>query len=227
MHLSRFKDIHKNEKMVIVANGPSLNKTDFSLIRSCSCIGLNKIFLGFRKFNFYPRYYIAVNGKVINQSNQEIRAMNCIKFLGDRGNKNTIEADALTYIINTANPPARFSTNVAKGIHEGSTVTHAALQIAYYMGAKSVILVGLDHRYEYTGNPHETKTIDGEDTNHFCPDYFGYGQTWDNPALAESEKSFAVARKAFEGDGRRIFDCTIDGNCSIFEKRSLEEALEL
>ena len=149
--LLRFRDTHKNEKIVVVANGPSLNRTDFSLIRNHTCIGLNKIFLGFKKFSFYPRYYVAVNEKVIAQSEVQIRSMNCVKFLGDRGNKNIVSEDALTYVVNTSNPPARFSTDLTEGVHEGDTVTYAALQIAYFLGAKEVILVGLDHKYEFTG----------------------------------------------------------------------------
>lgn len=223
--LSRFKDIHKDEKIVIIANGPSLNKTDFSLLRNHVCIGLNKIFLGFKAFRFYPRYYIAVNAKVISQSQRQIRAMNCIKFLGDRGNQGTLEENALMYIINTSKPPSRFSTDFAQGIHEGSTVTYAALQLAYYMGAKEVVLVGLDHRYEYAGAPHEEKVMKGADKNHFSDRYFGYGQTWDNPSLKDSEASFAIARKMFERDERRILDCTVNGSCLIFEKASLEDAL--
>lgn len=223
--LLRFKNIHQGEKIVIVANGPSLNKTDFSLVRNHICIGLNKIFLGFKTFHFYPRYYVAVNAKVIAQSKESIHAMNCVKFLGDRGNENIFEENALTYLVNTSNPPTRFSSNLAEGIHEGDTVTYAALQVAYFMGVKEVILIGLDHQYEFTGKPHEEKTMTGADVNHFSPDYFGYGQTWDNPSLEGSEHSFRIAKEMFESDGRRIVDCTIGGNCSVFEKAPLSDAL--
>ena len=52
--LQRFRDCHRGERLVLVCNGPSLNQTDFSLIRREVSMGLNKIFLGFRRLRFYP-----------------------------------------------------------------------------------------------------------------------------------------------------------------------------
>jgi hypothetical protein len=124
----------------------------------------------------------------------------------------------LTYHIETQNPPARFSHNIAQGVHEGWTVTYVALQIAYYLGFKEVVIIGLDHRYEYTGAPNEARTLHGPDPNHFSPDYFGHGQAWDNPDLAHSEESYRIARDEFEKEGRCIIDATLDGACTIFEK---------
>src|SRR3546814_12759768 len=92
------------------------------------------------------------------------------------------------------------------GVHEGWTVTYAALQVAYYLGFKEVILIGMDHRYEYTGDPNQTQVLDGPDLTHFSSDYFGHGQHWDNPDLAHSEESYRIARAESERDGRRIID---------------------
>src|SRR3546814_19891707 len=92
------------------------------------------------------------------------------------------------------------------------------LQVAYYLGFKEVILIGMDHRYEYTGDPNQTQVLDGPDLNHFSSDYFGHGQHWDNPDLAHSEESYRIARAEYERDGRRILDATLDGACDIFEK---------
>jgi hypothetical protein len=208
---------HTNERAVLVANGPSLNGMKLDFLRSECVIGMNKIFLGFRKFRFYPRYYIAVNRKVIEQSVEQIRGMNCVKFISCRA-AHLIPQSAMTYHIETQSPPARFCHDIYRGIHEGWTVTYAAFQIAYYLGFKEIIVIGMDHRYDYSGPPNEACRLDGPDPNHFSPDYFGNGQTWDNPDLAHSEESYRIARVEFEKDGRRIIDATLNGACSIFEK---------
>jgi hypothetical protein len=222
--LSRLKDRHAGQRLILVANGPSLNRMDLTLLRGEITLGLNKIFLGFSQFGFYPRYYVAVNEKVIQQSADRIRAMNCVKFIAARS-AHLVPEDALTYHISTMSPPARFCTDVAQGVHEGWTVTYVALQIAYFMGFNSVIIVGLDHRYRYTGVPNEAGVLNGPDPNHFSPEYFGFGQTWDNPDLARAEESFHIARERFEAAGRRIFDATVGGACTVFEKGSLEVLL--
>ncbi len=212
------RDRHRGARCVLVANGPSLNRMDLSFLRHELAIGLNKIFLGLRSFNFYPRYYVAVNPKVVEQSQVEIRQLNCVKFIGRTAAAGRIEEDALTYLVDTASPPARFSRDPAQGVHEGWSVTHVALQLAHFLGFSEVVLIGLDHRYQFSGAANETRILEGPDPNHFSEAYFGHGQQWDNPDLVRAEESFRVARAEFERDGRRILDATLDGACAVFEK---------
>jgi len=222
--LERFCDCHRGERLVLVCNGPSLNQTDFSLIRKEKSMGMNKIFLGFKRFRFYPLYYVAINRRVIEQSVAEIRSLNCIRFLGNLGIGAPLVESALTYSIRSS-PEQRFHKNLHAGFFEGYTVTFAALQIAFYMGFRVVVIVGMDHRYAYEGRPNEPRRLQGADPNHFDTGYFS-GYTWDGPDLANSERFYAMARDAFEGEGRQIIDCTVGGACTMFEKGCLEEVLK-
>lgn len=213
---------HDGGRCVVVANGPSLNRMDLSFLRSEISIGMNKIFLGFKEFGFYPKYYVSINRKVLQQAAGEIRKLNCVKILSDRCAAE-IPEDALTYHVNTRAAPARFCHDISQGIHEGWTVTYAALQVARYLGFSEVVLIGLDHRYEYNGAPNQSQRLEGPDPNHFSPDYFGGGQDWDNPDLARSEVSYRIAKAEYEAEGRRILDATVDGACTIFEKVDYKE----
>lgn len=216
--LPRMRGRHRGESCVLVANGPSLNRMDLRFLRSWTVIGLNKIFLGFAKFSFYPRYYVAVNPKVIDQSASQIRSLNCTKFIDDRVFATGVLAvNALTIPINEQ-VDRPFSADLTCGYHQGATVTHAALQVAYHLGFSQVILIGLDHRYSFDGRPGEAKVMKRADPNHFSHDYFARGQSWDNPELEKSEFHYRAAREAFEADGRRIIDATLEGACTIFEK---------
>jgi hypothetical protein len=215
--LPMLKNRHAGERCILVANGPSLNRMDLSPLRRETVIGLNKIYLGLQRFGFYPRYYVAVNRIVIEQAADTIRGLNCVKFISDRAD-GLLAEDALTHRINTTRAPHRFCHDIGQGVHEGWTVTYAALQIAYYLGFSEVVLIGMDHRFTYNGDPNQAQRLDGPDPNHFSPDYFGHGQQWNNPDLAHSEESYRIARTEFERDGRRIIDATVDGACTIFEK---------
>lgn len=215
--LMLLKDRHPKQRVVLVANGPSLNSMELDFLRQEIVIGMNKIFLGLKKFRFYPRYYIAVNRKVIEQSALQIRSLNCVKIISKRG-IDLIPEDALTYHIETRNASERFCHDLTQGLHEGWTVTYAALQLAYFLGFTTVVIIGMDHRYEYTGIPNQSNLLDGPDPNHFSPEYFGFGQHWDTPDLARSEESYKIARTEYEKDGRRIIDATPGGACTVFEK---------
>ncbi|MBR9865382.1 MAG: DUF115 domain-containing protein [Rhodobacteraceae bacterium] len=221
--LPRFKNRHPGETCVLVCNGPSLNRMDLEPLKHQTVIGLNKIHLGLEGFGFYPQYLVAVNEKVIHQATREIKAMNCVKFIGNKGAQH-VPADALTYHINTKSPPARFCRDISAGIREGGTVTYAALQIAYYMGFARVVIIGMDHRFDFSGKPHEARHMEGPDVNHFSPAYFS-GQTWDNPDLQRSEESYRIARDIFAAEGREIIDATLGGACDVFTKQALGDVL--
>ena len=214
--LARFHGIHRGEACVLVGNGPSLNRMDLGFLRDHTVIGLNKIHLGLDRFGFQPRYLVAVNARVVEQAGAAIAALPAIKFIGARAARHLPEA-ADIFHVPVLKPPVTFSTDICTGIREGGTVTHAALQIAYYMGFAEVVIIGMDHRFSYEGAPHEAREMTGPDPNHFSPEYFR-GQVWDNPDLLRSEASYAAARQAFEASGRRIVDATLEGACTVFEK---------
>ena len=106
-------------------------------------------------------------------------------------------------------------------------MTYAALQIAYYLGFQRVIIIGMDHSFEYEGKPNENKLMKGADKNHFVENYFGFGQKWDNPDLQKSEESYRIARDVYEQSGREIFDATVDGKCEIFKKVDYREIFNI
>jgi hypothetical protein len=221
--LARFRDLHRGERVVLVCNGPSLNGMDLSALRRETVIGLNKIHLGLARFRFHPRYVVAVNPLVVEQAQAALAGLSAIRFIGARAAEYLPE-DAFTHHVPMLDPPVVFSRDLTQGLREGGTVTHAALQVAWWMGFAEVVIIGMDHRFSFTGPPHEANLLAGPDPNHFSPDYFA-GQTWNNPDLALSEASYAEARRIFEADGRRIIDATTGGDCQVFEKADFRKVI--
>lgn len=223
--LERFRNRHQGERAILLCNGPSLNKVDFKAIRGERLFGTNKIYLGFNQFRLYPTYYVAINKMVIEQAAEDIRKLKCVNFIPPlEGLLSGLSETVYTHWIKADLNPLGFSTDLCNGVHQGWTVTHVALQIAYFMGFHIVAIVGMDHRYEFKGQPNELHHMAGPDPNHFTADYF-MNSYWNNPALAEAENSYRLARTIYEADGRSIIDCTIDGACDVFKKGSLEEVL--
>ena len=112
----------------------------------------------------------------------------------------------------------QFCTDLAEGYGKGGTVTYAAVQIAYYMGFDTIILIGVDHSFTTKGKPHSEVVSEGDDPNHFDPQYFGKGVRWQLPDLERSELAYQTAKNHFEQAGRKIVDATIGGNLDVFEK---------
>ena len=208
---------HRGERAFIIGNGPSLNRTDLSKLKGEITFGLNRFYLKFADLGFSTTYLVSVNVLVIEQCATELAEAACPKFISWRGKDHVPFTDDMVFL-----RPARdvdFSTDpVTHGTVEGATVTYVAMQLAYWMGIREVVLIGVDHSFATKGTPHEEIVSEGDDPNHFDPRYFGKGFRWQLPDLDTSEQSFAVARGIYEADGRRILDATMGGKLQVFPK---------
>ena len=212
---------HVGDRCFIIGNGPSLKETDLSLLKYEFSFGLNRIFLAFEERSFQPTYLVAVNRLVIEQSFTEINNLDMPKFL-NWDFRNYIRFDKNTILLRPINH-IPFSTDLTTGVRVGSTVTYVAMQLAFYMGFKQVILIGVDHSFETKGPPNKEVVTTDIDPNHFSPDYFGKGFRWNLPDLAGSEEFYQIAKTMFEKDGREIIDATIGGKLEIFNKIDYNE----
>jgi len=218
-HLAGFKNIHQGDRCFVVANGPSLRITDLNLLANEIAFGLNRIYLVFDETNFRPSYYVTVNELILEQFSGDIKRLSMPKFL-NWNRRSYYENNENTYFIKSKMVVNDFfQYDITRPLVVGATVTFVALQIAYYMGFREVILAGLDHNYVEKGQPSEMETRTTEqDQSHFHPQYFPKGSKWQFPDLLRSEIDFSLARKAFEADGRKILDATINGKCPVFER---------
>ena len=220
--IETFKNKHQGERCVIIGNGPSLNKMDLSFLKHEICFGLNRIYLGFEKWGFVPNYYVSVNKFVIEQSADEILKLPCTKFVSVAGLP-YLSSQKDLILINSVSWKDYFSTNPREGLCIGSTVTYVTLQLAYYMGFKTAILIGVDHNFETKGTPHKLIVSQGEDPNHFHPEYFGKGVKWQLPDLEGSERMYKLADAYFKANGGQVIDATFEGYCPIFEKENYQK----
>jgi hypothetical protein len=215
--LAAYKDKHQGQRAFIIGNGPSLRDTDTSRLQNEFTFGMNRIYLAFPEWGFPTSYFVSVNDLVVEQSAAEISAQAMPKFLTWRARRYIDKSESTIFLHTTYERP-KFATDVRGRVWEGATVTYVALQLAYYMGFDPVILIGVDHSFTSQGQPNTTVVSQGEDPDHFHAGYFGKGFRWQLPDLETSEVGYAMARKAFEADGRRVLDATVGGQLQVFDK---------
>jgi hypothetical protein len=223
-HIERLRDRHRGHRCVLMGNGPSLARMDLAPLKDEITFGLNRIYLLFDHLPFTPTYYVAVNELVLAQFVDEIRALPIPKFLNWNQRRHFAPGDPDTCFLKTRLGLAdAFGRDLTKPLSSGGTVTYVALQVAYYLGFDEVILIGVDHNFADKGTPNKTEVrTQARDDNHFHPNYFPKGVKWQLPDLMRSEMAYALAREAFEQDGRRILDATVGGQCPAFEKVSFD-----
>lgn len=224
--LKQYKDKHKGEACIIIGNGPSLRNTPRDLLEAFTSFGANKIFLlqeidGYE--GFVPDYYTIIDIDMLHDCTQQLAngykpgAMFLPRGVPVSGaHQMTLAAEH------------DFSRDISKKVVMGGTVTYANLQIAYYMGFKEAFLVGVDHSYEkYNGRPGTKFIAEGDDPDHFHPNYFKEGRmynTWERDGM---EKMYRLARRVWESDGRKIINLTPGTMLENIPRADMEAVLDV
>lgn len=212
------------KEVVLLCNGPSLNKVDFSKIR-LPLIGLNKIFLKTNIHN-HLTFVISVNKYVIRQMAKNKYARELHRkipiFIPSHRFINKIFLRKALFI-NLSNKNDFVDKSMIFGV--GSTVTYVALQILFKLNVSKVYIIGMDHNFNQTGRSNETQTLKGNDLNHFDPNYFK-NMKWQLADLENSENSYAIAQKLFTESNKKIVNV---GNSKYngWEKITLSEFYKL
>jgi hypothetical protein len=214
------------KRCFIIGNGPSLRQMDLTLLRDEVTFGLNRIYLAFPELGFTTTYLVSVNELVLEQCQQEMRALALPKFITWRarrwfqgGSSDGSRGKSPTLFLDTDyTGPEDFAARLDGRIFEGFTVTYVALQLAFLMGFQEAVLIGVDHNFQTKGPANATVVSSGADPNHFSPQYFGQGFRWQLPDLEGSERAYRLARRAYENDGRRVLDATVGGKLTVFPR---------
>jgi hypothetical protein len=215
--IRRMRDSHKEQRCFIIGNGPSLRKTDLSKLQNEFTIGMNRFYLAFPEIGFQTSYYLCINDLVIEQCAADIQALKMPRFIAWRSHK-YLRPEKDLYFMYTTYTGAKFAHNIAGRLWEGATVTYSALQLAFFLGFETVILIGVDHSFTTQGKPNTTVISQGDDPNHFSPSYFGKGFRWQLPDLQTSEVSYTMAREEYKRAGRQVLDATVEGKLTVFPK---------
>lgn len=225
--LTALKDVHRGERCFIIGNGPSLKHTDLSCLRHEYTFGMNRIYLLFPELGFTTTYYLSVNNLVIEQCAEDILALPVPKFLSWRARglinpalvtSGGFSTDRRLIFLHTTYTGPKFAQDARQRMWEGATVTYITLQLAFHMGFRQVILIGVDHNFKTSGQPNTTVVSQGDDPDHFDSNYFGKGFRWQLPDLETSEQAYRMASLAYHDAGREVIDATVGGKLTVFPK---------
>ncbi len=210
-------------KCVVIGNGPSLKKHDFSYIRDKFLIGSNYIFLLEKTIGRLPDIISITNYLVLEQRLEDVLKLNTnivvplymYDKIGRRSN---------VYYLNIHHN-FEFSSEIELSASTRATVTFFNLQLAYSLGFKECYLIGVDNSY-IQPTKREGKVIvqESDDGNHFDPNYFK-GLKWQSADTDMMAEVYRLVKKAFIRSGRQIFNAGIGGALEVFERVDYSNAL--
>jgi hypothetical protein len=220
--LVKFKDIHKGETAVVLGNGPSLKLSDIQKLRQYKFFGSNQIY----RLPFIPDYYSIVDKEMLDA---------CLPLPMQVTSNSTmfLRAEAKVERNNPIYPivGAGFSRNIDNFVIMGGTVTYVLIQLAYYMGFTTLLLLGVDHHYPKaeTVTPGDFFVAGESDPDHFQPSdgepYFRAGIRYNAPELERTTVTYNWAKEFFKVEGRKIYNLTPNSKLDVFEKMSVDQWL--
>lgn len=213
-----------SDTCIIVGNGPSLNRTDMSLLDNTDVFASNFAHL---KEDLFARttYLSVVNNLVAEQGAAIFNEIDSVtKFAPWWLSYCLAPSDSMLFLPAIGHP--EFSTDLMKNVSWRHTVSFFSMQLAYGLGYRKVAMIGFDHSYRQDTKFVEGETIDqqGDDDNHFDPNYFKAKQ-WHAADVDNMEAMYRLADAAFRQDGREIYNCTDGGHLEIFPRKPLAELL--
>jgi len=182
----KYKDLHKGERVFLIANGPSLANTNLNLLKNENTIAMNRISLIYDKNpEWKPTYYLfsstnvrhpewgrAWTGSVRNA----VKESDTTSFIAKMFKPTIDSNDDYPHInwfdsMSERKPPMDgrisetcFSTDIVERIDKTGTTMNLALQLTYHMGFSEVVIVGAD--LGWTGDRGSES-----DPNHFDKSY--------------------------------------------------------
>lgn len=131
------KNRHEGEAVAVLATGPSIGKTDLALLEGITTIGVNLIV---EKFD--PDYLVWVDSWVRDDHIDLINRSRAKRVCHSRA---ALPVKCIRF--ETYNPgpfDPVISDELDEGLYIGKTVTCAAINLAFIMGARAIIICGLD-----------------------------------------------------------------------------------
>jgi hypothetical protein len=232
--LRALKAARKGRRCFIIGNGPSLSRTDLSLLKGEATFASNGFYLKMGELDWAPTYYV-VEDHLVGEDRAD--ALNALS-----GSTKLFPA-TLAYALSPTpdtiyfdHQPRKsypdgfdFSFDADQLTYGGGTVTFTCMQLAAYLGFQEIYLIGVDADYAIPADaalsgPGTVKVIDmpSDDPNHFHPDYFGKGKRWHEPNVAVMLGAYVEARRATEARGISIVNATIGGKLEVFPRINYE-----
>ncbi len=215
--LKSINNKYAGKRCFVIANGPSLNKIDFNLLKDEYTFGMNRVYLMKEQNGFMPTFIACMDkDRVIKPFCDDLNNLgipsfypfSCRKYFSKRENQ---------YFT-----PGRFSsefqTDATRPLGNGKTVTYNVIQLAFCMGFQDVYIIGKDHSFNTTAPVGKGIEIKDKDENHFIKNYLLPGQKFDVPDWKTEEYAYQISREAFEKAGRVIKNATVGGKLEIFER---------
>ncbi len=236
--LLSYKDKHKGERCFLIGNGPSLKPEDLELLKGETCFGCNMIHKIFDQTSWRPTYMCAIDKELIYHLYPLFEKDFPYPLFVNKASYNRMQyfPENIAYVQNISLPKYKVRNNMlAYYIPSKATVMSFMLELAMYMGFTEICLLGVDCTSTFAGKGHFIKNYMSEEDHKKEFEKIRKRLGMPNITVEEmgqyyyeiSVYAYGVIEEFSRKHGVRVYNCTRGGALEKFERKSLEEVLDL
>ena len=213
-----------------MGNGPSLSSRDLEFLSEIPAIASNKIFLLYERTQWRPVLY-TINDpllafKLRRYGFQEVPLILCGNTIRPMlSARHAISWRSVPFNrLRQKQETCDFLPSPMTGIFAACTITGVNIQLALWLGAKTIYLIGCDHFYkEELVDKIGAKLVHGTTNNHFHPKYRSPGEVVNNAAIDKMDRDYAIVGEMARRMGARVINISRNTTLETFERNSVEE----
>lgn len=153
-----FKDKYYGKRCFIIGGAPSLNEMDLSMLNDEYTFIVNRGYL-LKKLNLNrSTFHVSTDYGFDKEFKDEIDTNFSKYYISLKNSKHSVKENSIKISAKSwslENKGKFFEKDAARKLYLGQTVISGVLQLAYYMGFKEIIFIGVDLSFE------------GKDSDHF------------------------------------------------------------
>lgn len=226
-------DQHSGQKdWLVVCNGPSLKKEDLESLSHLPSIASNKISLLFDKTSWRPTLYSICDALLIFKLQKEHYegfpqvlcpdyTYSMVRSRNKVGWKTYDRKRSDHFLSSTQN----VHDPIEVGFFRPNTVTVSQIQLAMWLGAKNIYVIGCDHSYAEERHLHSAKLNHGSVSNHFDPRYRLKGEIVNSAAIEKMESDYMFIEQLAKERNVNIKNISRKTALSTFELSSVEKTI--
>ena len=219
---------YDGQSCIIVATGPSLKYEDLDVLEKSGIMSfsMNSIIKAFESTSWRPDFYGIQDPdvyRVIKENIGKAGFKGETFFFYNSELRDFPKDNAYSYYLNYLghgmgskfwHKGYKFSTNVEKEIFDGYSISFSILQIAVYLGFKTIFILGLDANIPMTGKTHFIEYMDEKHINRT--------RGTEQAQIIAFDKS----RPKLEEKGVRVINITRGGCLDCFERMDFDKVAE-
>ena len=221
--LKELKDSYNGESCFIVATGPSLTLQDLELLKGYYSFSCNSIISCFDKTTWRPDFYSICDKEIFELYADAVGTLNIPYVFYPKDFKNSSEKDCIQFersfaqhlkgiYYNSFSKIVYPSKKPNKYFCDATSVVFICIQIATYLGFKTIYLLGQD--CNYSSNVLHSEIAESN-----------YKGTVHKNAGDTMIQCFENYKEFYDSLGVKIYNCTRGGKLEVFPRTSLEDAL--